>query len=153
MDLRLGMSDEAVVYFSRPASYRDALRFDMTAVIHKDSFESRHPVGLVDIGEYPTGESPPDEFLRLRVEFADGRSASNLNDDELAEPPDIALWQLSGESGGGYYRYEWYLWPLPKAGDLVFVCSWPAFGIDETRTTISGDAVREAALRARNIWS
>ncbi len=148
IDLGLASSDNAVVYVVRPASYGDALVFDTIAVCRIDADKS--VANQMFPADIPEGN--PDDFLRLAIEFADGRRVSNVDDGEFDNPPEIALWQVSGQDGGGYYLYEWYLWPLPEEGDLVFVCEWPALGIPEHRTTMSGEAVRSAALRARNLW-
>jgi hypothetical protein len=154
VDVKLGDSDRAAVYLSRPASYVDALRFDMIVVRRGDApGDPAHFPMAMDISESPGGAPLPDEFLRFGVEFADGRRVSNVDDDVLEGPPAISLIGLSGDSSGDYWRYEWYLWPLPKNGDLVFVCSWPACGIHETRTIMNGDVARLAARRAHDAWS
>jgi hypothetical protein len=127
--------------------------FDMLAILRTDSVDPARFLMLTSIGEPPTDGAVPDEFLRFGIEFADGRRVSNLDRDELDDPPEIALWELGGESESNYCRCEWYLWPLPAEGDLVLVCEWPAFGIVEKRTTLNGDAVRSAAKRARNVWT
>ncbi len=160
VDLRLGASGSVVVYLSRPASYIDGLRFDVTAVKRGgDALNPSDFLRLPDIRRM-SSDGVPSDFLHLGVEFADGRCTSNLvgHDDverAIDDPPEIVLCLRGGESHVSKYsycRYDWYLWPLPARGDLVFVCEWPAFGIEETRTVMDGDKVRAAALCACGLW-
>ena len=107
-------------------------------------------------GVDPAGEFA-DYYLRFGVGFADGRKATNLhqrwNFDEgpAPDPPTLRLvrWE-------GYDRLAWevdvWVWGLPPAGPLAFVCEWPARGIPESRVEIDAGLVLEAAGRAVPIW-
>jgi hypothetical protein len=55
--------------------------------------------------------------------------------------------------GGGYWRQTHWVWPLPPAGPLVFVCEWPATGIPLTRNELDAQAILDAAARAEVIFS
>lgn len=157
-ELLLGVSARAAVYISRPASYANGLLFDMVAVEQTGVLSGQRFLEVVN-SPITENEHLPSEFLCLGVEFADGRRISNRKDtcsnDSIDSPPEIALTNL----GAGnrfrrydYCRYDWYLWPLPTIGDIVFSCEWPAFGIAESRATMSGGAVRKASIRAHGVW-
>ena len=45
-----------------------------------------------------------------------------------------------------------WLWPLPPAGPLTFVCAWPAEGIEEISAQIDAAPILEAASRAIELW-
>jgi hypothetical protein len=173
VDLCLGMSELAIIYLLRPASHTAGLRFDIFTLQPKGKSDSSH--SAIDRGEPDLHvsnrslSSSSGEALRLDVEFADGRRVNYRGGDKRAESEprsaerdglrthDVVLFNLSSRSGDSdEYRDgldQWYLSPLPDNGDLVFVCEWPALNIAETRTTLNGDAVREAAKRARRLWA
>ncbi len=104
-------------------------------------------------GDAPAG--PPDRF-RLRIEFADGTSVSSTDLAPLvlssAPPADRVIAVRGG--GGGHRRYDaaFWIWPLPPAGDLVFVCEWAAQAVWETRTVVDAGLVIEAANRCQRLW-
>jgi hypothetical protein len=91
------------------------------------------------------------EFFRFGVELADGRKLTNL--DEREDEPSARLGQMGGGGGGDEYEWRYWLWPLPPAGPLTFVCEWPAFDIPLTRTSVTADEALDAASRARILWS
>ncbi len=97
----------------------------------------------------------PGEFLRLGIVFADGRTATNLGS---SAPPSTAgsaspMLQAGG-GGGGMRRHDsaYYVWPLPPAGPLRFVCEWPAYGIAESSVTVEAGPILDAARQAIAIW-
>lgn len=57
-----------------------------------------------------------------------------------------------GSSSDGEAEQEFWIWPVPESGDIELVCEWPAYGIGESRLTVSGDELRAAAARARVVW-
>ena len=69
-----------------------------------------------------------------------------------AEPAGPVL--RSFMAGGGPYTEiaRWWAWPLPPAGPLEFVCEWPPFGIAETRASIDGQLILDAARRSIQLW-
>jgi hypothetical protein len=94
--------------------------------------------------------------LRFGVEFADGRKATNLDryppNFEAEEPDPPALTRTHSVGGDGRWSSHHWLWGLPPAGPLVFVCAWPARQIEESRVQIDAGLVLEAAERAVPIW-
>jgi hypothetical protein len=47
---------------------------------------------------------------------------------------------------------QWWVWPLPPAGPLEFICQWPVYGIGETRVGIDGQVILDAARRSVQLW-
>lgn len=45
-----------------------------------------------------------------------------------------------------------WVWPLPPAGPLEFICQWPVYGIGETRIGIDGQLILDAARRSVQLW-
>ena len=113
--------------------------------------------GMFDMLELDPAGELADYYLRFGVGFADGRKATNLqqrhdfDEGPAPDPPTLRLvrWE-------GYDRLAWevdvWVWGLPPAGPLAFVCEWPARGIPESRVEIDAGLVLEAAGRAVPIW-
>jgi hypothetical protein len=62
---------------------------------------------------------------------------------------------LRGLGGGGSrsaWRQNYWLWPLPPAGELILACEWPDLEIAFTTRTMSTDRLLAAAGRARHLW-
>jgi hypothetical protein len=49
-------------------------------------------------------------------------------------------------------RVDLWLWPLPPAGPLTFVCAWPAENVDETSVKVEAEPIVAAAARAVEMW-
>jgi hypothetical protein len=108
---------------------------------------------------YHGGRTVPAEALRLTVEFADGRSVSNLDSSPSApEVPAFEQPMLSsgpgtgGGVGGWSFDMEYRVRPLPPPGPLAFVCVWPERGIPSSRVEVDGAAIRNAADTAVTLW-
>jgi hypothetical protein len=97
-----------------------------------------------------------DDGLRLTIEFAEGRSVSNLDAPIVgADAPGPARPMLSSGPGtsmaaSGPFRDRW-IWdmdyrvrPLPPPGPLAFVCTWPERG---TGRLASRSTARRSAQR------
>ena len=50
------------------------------------------------------------------------------------------------------WNAQFWLWPLPPPGPLVFVTEWPIAGIDLTRVEVDADLILEASLEAQELW-
>lgn len=117
-------------------------------------------------------EEIPEGMLRFGIEFADGRKATNTADQPLAnlaggtmsvstmssgsdEPQEPAAPVLSlggGGGGSGNWRQSVWIWPLPPAGRLTFVCQWPEANIELTRHEIDAQLILDAAARAQVLF-
>ena len=103
-------------------------------------------------------EGIPPELLRLGVQFSDGRKAATVGGDHLPSETDPEAMPpiLSSHGGGGNERAwnaQFWLWPLPPPGPLVFVTEWPIAGIDLTRVEVDADLILEASLEAQELWA
>jgi hypothetical protein len=47
---------------------------------------------------------------------------------------------------------RYWIWPLPPAGPVTFVCQWPALGIPESRADVDAELILDAAARAVQLW-
>jgi hypothetical protein len=100
-------------------------------------------------------ERPDEQALHIGVQFADGRKAANAG--RLPGPagsvPDGLILKPYGFGGGPQdWNLSYWVWPLPPAGPLTFVCEWPAYGIPETRAAIDGQLILDAARHSIQIW-
>jgi hypothetical protein len=166
LELVLGKDDEAAVFITRIAAYPAGFEFDAELVTKKPT--RGDPFELFYNPERPRDEIPR-ELVRLAVGFADGRRATSfgaalggstaiaLGTSSEDKPPDPSRDILmTPGAGGGSERHSttrYWVWPLPPPGPLTFACEWPAFGIEETTVEIDAALVREAAERARSVWS
>jgi len=122
-------------------------------------------VALRGVSAYPTGvelwvamrrrfraTSMRDTFGRLRfgIGFPNGRRAEGNRWTEDEGAPRLVP---SGGGGGGLeHDWSYWLWPLPPEGTLQIACVWPAGGIEATRVGIERAPIRDAALRAIELW-
>lgn len=164
--LILARNEDAAVFVTRLAAYHCGFSFEAHLFTREereyDGFELLHR-------RRKPGEPPPDELLRLGIEFSDGRRAANVGsimsgssfaaiaiDDEAREPdPEKDISFMSGGGGGSmtHTRTDYWVWPLPPPGRLRFICEWPAYGIGESAAELGADEIREAAERARPVWN
>ncbi len=97
----------------------------------------------------------PAELLRVGVQFADGRVATNIvgHDRPVSGP---IMWPLTGGARGcgpETHLYQGYwISPLPPAGPMSVVCAWPALGIPLVRHEIDARLILAAADRARTVF-
>jgi hypothetical protein len=108
------------------------------------------------------GEPLSPKLLRLGVALSDGRTATTIEAAHLyaygpGEPrPPVFMASgghanLADEHTICWQEHLW-LWPAPPAETFDLVVEWPAFGIDETRTSIDGATITEAAGNAFPHW-
>ncbi len=160
VELVVARSEQAAVVVERIAAYPDGFELTVHSYLHHSVTRRRrarthHPLMWHDMGE--PGEPIPDELLRFGLAWPDGGRATNLDDwgrswPDATEPAH----GLESQSGGGSdheYSQEYWAWPLPGAGPLMFVVEWPAFEIGETTATIDGDQLLDAATRSRPVWA
>jgi hypothetical protein len=149
--LVIGQSDSAIVAVQNALVYPQGLEFQFDIrcldedLIH-DLFRLEHR----------RKGSPPDEFLRLGVEFANGRRATNVDGiggvAHRVDEDGATLHPLGGS--GTFRRLERRMWlhPLPDKNPFTFVCEWPAVGISLSRTELDVKPLIEATARTVELW-
>ena len=109
------------------------------------------------------GAALPRKLLRLGVRYADGRTATTIEqrphgtqarDDPPAGP---LLSYRPGNSGMhgrelGFSGFGLWLWPLPPAEAFEFAVEWPIGGIGLTIIELDGAAIVAAASRSVSHW-
>ncbi|GAA1873284.1 hypothetical protein GCM10009836_62840 [Pseudonocardia ailaonensis] len=107
----------------------------------------------------PALRHPRADGWHVGLEFADGRRVVHLDGSHRGPqvrevPPDEPLLVMgAGSSWGPYFRtLSLYLTPLP-AGPWKLVTQWRERGIEETVVPLDGDAVRERAAEAIEVWT
>jgi hypothetical protein len=102
----------------------------------------------------------PGSWPRVGVMFADGRAAGrdapgygvfDVPKDGAGIPTVPILTHTGGGGGGSEYHLRVWVFPLPPEGPLSIYVQLG--GLPEGHTTIDGALIREAAERARVIWS
>lgn len=97
----------------------------------------------------------PPQLLRIGVQFADGRTATNVggHDRPVGGP---VMWPLrgGGRGGGGESRFHQGYWisPLPPTGPVGVVCEWPAVAIPVVRQEVDAQLILDAADKARALF-
>lgn len=160
VEVVVGLSNSAAVVAGRIIAYPDGFRIEVTTYLHRSVRIPDGPpwhLGLMGHRVPGQGRGVPDEMLRFGLAWPDGRQATNLDDWDRWPPPEPeeSGHGLEINGGGGSqneFRADCWAWPVPGPGDLQVVVAWPAYGIAETRTTLDGAAIAEAAARARPVW-
>jgi hypothetical protein len=141
----LARSETAAIYVAHLGAYPTGFVFELKAI----SVTAEHETGLDVFGRHwpSAGEKRdeiPPELLRIGVQFADERKATNITGHHQP-PAGPVMWPLGGGGGGGSFHQAYWVWPLPPAGPLAFVCEWPAAGIPLTRHEIDAQVILDAA--------
>jgi hypothetical protein len=153
----LARTDDVAVTITGLQVYPASLEFEVVVFARPKEHESVDdgfdPM-LFHLHHHP-GRSQWDAALRLGVEFDDGRKATNVTGDHWPDDRGTGrpiLRSRGGGGGGDRYAQSYWLWPLPAAGSLTFVCEWPSQGIPVSRLEVDGDEIRAAAGRAQVIF-
>lgn len=155
----LGRTDETAVSVSGFQVYSTGLAFTLSVRLRRELPHDRaHRFYELISGHGPAGsETSVDERLLLGVEYADGRTATNVTssiwtDHGETESVDALLTSKGGGGGGRVHEYDFWLFPLPPAGPLTFICRWASFGIAETHTELDGTPIVAALARVQTLW-
>lgn len=152
MELLLVDTDELAIAISRLAAYPTGFSFEVLVLT---SPRPGGPERLDPLMFGHFGPRPRPDMLRIGVQFADGAKATNMSSFRPGdEPPTGPVLNSHGSSGGGgRFRTDAWVWPLPPPGPLAFVCEWPAINLPLTRREIEAELILEAAQKARVIFS
>ncbi|MCU7722605.1 hypothetical protein ODJ79_02645 [Actinoplanes sp. KI2] len=155
----LGHTEEAAVGITQLEAFSAGFRFTLAVRLRRPR-AGLAPGGLyMLIGAHirPDTEIPPADRLLLGLEYANGDRASTLTEMDFpgsATVDDGQLILTSQSGGGGDLTVDQSYWvsPLPPAGPVTFVLSWPGFGMPESRAEVDGALIREAAARSVELW-
>ncbi len=146
----LGEAADCVVYLSGVHAFSTVLEFRLTA-------RARHRSPGRGLGGAMFGHGDHEDRLLLGVEYADGRTGSNLGGfraglDVQLDPTSPVL--MPGGGGGGERSADvsFQLSPLPPPGPLRIITAWPSRGIAETVTEVRAEPLIDAAARVRVLW-
>jgi hypothetical protein len=92
------------------------------------------------------------EGFPISVQFSDGRTAIGGRARGDSEPVGPILQPRGGGGTSLSQLFRWWVWPLPPAGPVEFICKWPVYGISETRTGIDAQLILDAARRSVQLW-
>lgn len=163
--LVLVRTDELVVAITEATAYPNGFEFKLVVRSkqrpshpYDSPFEFGHPAAMWRHQERAaeSGELPP-ELFRFGIEFADGSKATTVGAHPFEqgleqEPKGPVLIEHGGGGGNGNWDQNYWVWPLPPAGMLAFVCEWPAKGVALTRDEIDADVIRASAGQAEVLW-
>ena len=93
--------------------------------------------------------------FRLGVQSAGGqRATTGTRDAPPVETPSAgAVLTLQGSTSGPLrWLGDYWLWPLPDAGDLLVGVRWPDRGIEETLVRVDTSPLLAAAATSRPVW-
>lgn len=157
----IGRSDRAVVAVTHATAFSTGLTFAFVAAARglREPESSRlfHEQRL-----FGGDEGPPDGFLRIGIELADGARVSNLGqsrhlfrpDAELDGPIFIDSGGGGGLAGAGRVTMEpgYWLWPLPPPGPLRVFVEWPALDVSLSSAELDAGLLGAAARQAQSLW-
>jgi hypothetical protein len=150
----LGRSGDAVVTITGVRVSRFGLDMDLGVRLRREPRGLRRRLfGLISPRHQDEAGSA-EERLWLGVQYADGRTGSTVGIATRDDLHDAPVRFASGGGRGGTRSYQTHLWlaPLPPAGPLTFVCTWPLFNIPETQTVVDATPIQEAAARTEILW-
>ena len=111
------------------------------------------------VGGFVPAEDTAGQRLLLGLEYADGRTATNLTgpawwpaEGAEPDPEHPTLMPVGGGGGDRSIDQGYWLTPVPPPGPLTFICAWSAFGIAETRTVIDLSGLAAAASAVQELW-
>ena len=149
--LLLGRTDQVAVAVTGLSAFSAGIEIFLTVRIRPSS---GHPGEHLPGG--PRDLAASQRSFRFGLQFSDGGRAAGSpgggRTDHDSEPGGPVLYPFAGGGGPHSFVSRWWMWPLPPAGPLEFVCEWPAFGIAESRAGIDAQLVLEAARRSVRLW-
>lgn len=152
LELVVAQNGRAAVYVGRCSAYPTGFELELRVLAAAGAGDL--DPSLNGIYHRPGRGSNYDEMLRFGIAFADGRKANNVGGHAALdeEPEGPVLWGMGGAGGGGRWRQDFWVWPLPPPGPLALVCEWPAAGITLTRVETDAELLRAAATRSRALF-
>lgn len=155
----LARSEAAAVAVQAIRAYSTGALFEIAWVIRRtdETATQWQEVHEIAFRHSPVGRAGSDSLL-LGVALSDGTTARSNDRFDWREPGAGPRFINSGGSGGGggteriHGTAAHWLSPLPPAPTMELICSWPRFGIEESRRTVDTTSLLEAASSAHWIW-
>ena len=155
----LASSDNVAVGLNQVEAFSTGFRFTLAVRVRQVPTELiRGELFMHITAHVPDLEIPLENRLLVGIEYSDGRRASTLGDTWTfrpdAEMGSDQLVLVPQGGGGSELAVDQSFWvaPLPPPGPVTVVLAWPGFGIEETRTVVDGDSLREASARSQTLW-
>jgi hypothetical protein len=144
----------AAVCVTYISAYATGFTFDLVVMSATDADRDLDPAIMGHARHRRARADGADDHLRLGVQFSDGAKATNVGAFPFSEekPEGPVLRPRGGGGAPGGWQFGHWVWPLPPAGPLAFVCDWPAASIPLTRHEIDAQLVLAAARRALEIF-
>lgn len=138
----LGQGPGAVVALHPLGCFPTGVSLTLTVM----SPDAERDLGVLVTGWDHPRHHPVPGALRLALHLADGPvlTAGDLHDGDQAH----ALSPRRSQATDTWAEVTFWLAPLPTAGPLRVVCSWPEREVAESVTTLDVDEIRAAAGRA-----
>ena len=141
-------------------AYPQGMEFELSCLVAREPEDPDELMGFEGLPYYmKKASSPnalPEGLFRFGVQFSDGSKATTLHyyqPMQVERPDHPVLQRVGSHSLGAARTHQYWLWPLPPAGDMAFVCEWPAFGVRFTRHEIDVAPILEAAGKSTSIWT
>ncbi|HEY7456972.1 MAG TPA: hypothetical protein VH703_06820 [Solirubrobacterales bacterium] len=151
-------TNEVGIYLACLWVFPAGFEFDVFVVAKEepdelDPFSFGHQYEAEESGDIPAAQ------LRLGFLFGDGTKATNTGErfdweGDFESPPKAPVMSgARGSGGGGNWSQSFWVWPIPPAGPLTFLCEWPQARIPLTRLEMEAEPIIEAASRAQQIFA
>ncbi|MGH3264710.1 MAG: hypothetical protein ACRDNS_22275 [Trebonia sp.] len=162
-EVLLARSDYAAVYLGYIDAYPEGFELEIrssTNVAYHELAREGDESGPDPFGRHwpmvdERRDVLPPQLLRVGVQFADGRTATNISGhDRPVGGPVIDCLSGGGSGGGGESRFHQGYWisPLPPPGPVAVVCEWPAVEIPVVCQEIDARLILDAAEKARAMF-
>jgi hypothetical protein len=151
VELVVARNARAAVYVGRCAAYPTGFELEVRVLLAAGA--DLDP-SLNGPHHFPGRGSNYEEMLKFGLEFSDGRKVTNVGGHRGGggEPEGPVLWSMGGGGGGGRWEQDFWVWPLPPAGPLAFVCEWPAADIALSRAETDAQQLLDAAARSAALF-
>lgn len=137
----LARTDDTVVALATIRAYPTGLEITLTVRTRRTT---------PDLFDQVSSRSHGEDHLRVAIAYPDGTTVTADHPDYPPDGPVFVPQQASGTDDAVDTTY--WLWPLPPAGTLQLVCTWPARGIPETATVLDAGPLHDAAARTIRLW-
>lgn len=152
----IARTDEVVISLGCFWVYPAGLEIEVS-VDTKDEWSELDPFQFGRPPRPDDGDELSPEQLRLGFRFANGAKVTSVGAGsawpEEPGPKSPVFSSRGGRGSGGRSEADFWLWPLPPLGPLLFVCEWPVAGIPLTESELDAAAILDAAGRARTIFA